>query len=316
MLKSADEISDILLCPASGDRLTKYNKGSTIIYSSLSQATHYQTIHQLPVLIDFGAFLEDEHSFFKRQAASAIQRAEFGQKKRSILKKLVSNPLHATKSNMELLYSMLKNKGTSATLLIIGGGERGYYTDVFYDDLQIGVVAFDIYYSENLTFIADAHKIPLKNASVDAVIIQAVLEHVLEPTQVVAEIYRVLKPNGLVYAETPFMQPVHEGAFDFTRFSESGHRYLFKHFEEVRAGAACGAGTNLMWSIEYLFRGLFRSKAAGKLAKLLFFWVKYFDYLIDERYTIDAANGVYFLGKKSENIIDGRYIISRYKGAY
>jgi SAM-dependent methyltransferase len=40
--------------------------------------------------------------------------------------------------------------------------------------------------------------------------IQAVLEHALDPPVVVAEIYRVLKPGGLVYADTPFMQRVHE----------------------------------------------------------------------------------------------------------
>jgi 2-polyprenyl-3-methyl-5-hydroxy-6-metoxy-1,4-benzoquinol methylase len=39
----------------------------------------------------------------------------------------------------------------------------------------------------------------------DAVVVQAVLEHVLQPDVVVAEIHRVLRPDGLVYAETPFM---------------------------------------------------------------------------------------------------------------
>ena len=34
--------------------------------------------------------------------------------------------------------------------------------------------------------------------SFDGVMIQAVLEHVLEPTRVVAEIHRVLKPDGLL----------------------------------------------------------------------------------------------------------------------
>jgi len=56
----------------------------------------------------------------------------------------------------------------------------------------------------------------------DAVWIQAVLEHVLDPVRVVAEIHRVLRPGGLVYSEIPFMQEVHEGAYDFTRFRLSG----------------------------------------------------------------------------------------------
>ena len=36
-------------------------------------------------------------------------------------------------------------------------------------------------------------------------LVQAGLEHVRDPWQVVAEIHRVLKDDGLVYAETPFM---------------------------------------------------------------------------------------------------------------
>ena len=91
-------------------------------------------------------------------------------------------------------------------------------------------------------FIADAHNIPIVNEYFDCVIIQAVLEHVLRPNQVVNEIFRVLKANGIVYSETPFLQQVHEGPYDFTRFTESGHRYLFKNFELIKSGASDGAG--------------------------------------------------------------------------
>jgi ubiquinone/menaquinone biosynthesis C-methylase UbiE len=69
--------------------------------------------------------------------------------------------------------------------------------------------------------VADGHQLPIADGSVDGVWIQAVLEHVLDPSIVVQEIHRVLTPGGVVYAETPFMQPVHEGAYDFTRFSLS-----------------------------------------------------------------------------------------------
>ena len=82
----------------------------------------------------------------------------------------------------------------------------------------------------------------------------------LEPGRWCAEIHRVLKPGGLVYAETPFMQQVHEGAYDFTRFTESGHRYLFARFDLIDSGVTAGAGTQLLWSLDYFVRGLFRSR--------------------------------------------------------
>ena len=52
----------------------------------------------------------------------------------------------------------------------------------------------------------------------------------------------MLKDDGLVYAETPFLQQVHGGPYDFTRFTHLGHRRLFRKFIELESGATAGAG--------------------------------------------------------------------------
>ena len=85
----------------------------------------------------------------------------------------------------------------------------------------IDLISFDVYASPATQFVGDGHSIPLADGSVDGVIVQAVLEHVLEPTIVADEIHRVLRTGGIVYADTPFLQQVHEGAYDFTRFTDS-----------------------------------------------------------------------------------------------
>jgi ubiquinone/menaquinone biosynthesis C-methylase UbiE len=102
---------------------------------------------------------------------------------------------------------------------------------------------------------------------VDAVVIQAVLEHVLDPSHVVREIQRVLRNGGFVYAQTPFLQQVHAGPYDFVRYTSSGHRYLFRAFEEIAAGPVAGPGTQLLWGIDHIVRGQSRSELAGKLAR-------------------------------------------------
>jgi hypothetical protein len=82
--------------------------------------------------------------------------------------------------------------------------------------------------------LAHTHQIPMADASVDGVIIQAVLEHVLEPAAV-AEIDRVLKPRKIVYAGTPFLQQVHEGAYDFTESIAARRiRFLLSRSASVR----------------------------------------------------------------------------------
>jgi SAM-dependent methyltransferase len=150
---------------------------------------------------------------------------------------------------------------------------------------------------------------------VDAVVIQAVLEHVLDPEAVVAEIHRVLRAEGLVYAETPFMQQVHAGAYDFTRFSDSGQRWLFRRFTQIDRGVVAGPGTSLSWSIDHAVRALTRSRTAGRIARLATFWVRFADRFSDPRFAADGASALYFLGRRAERSITPVEAIRTYAGA-
>ena len=81
----------------------------------------------------------------------------------------------------------VKTSARPARLLVIGGGEVGSGVQAMYDDPQVQVIGTDIYHSPHTTLIADGHRLPFADQSVDGVWIQAVLEHVLDPQQVVAE---------------------------------------------------------------------------------------------------------------------------------
>lgn len=310
MLLSRKDLYPLLRCPRLGDRLGRV--GDKLITDSGKEVAEYRIIDDLPVLIDF------DSSILRREdceaACSVVERRSY-RGLLSVIKRMVSPPKGTTAENTKYIMDLLLNQNASASVLIIGGGSVGQGMEPFYNDPRIALVSFDIYGSSNVQFMADAHNIPLADNSFDAVIIQAVLEHVLEPHTVVSEIHRVLKPNGVVYAETPFLQHVHEGAYDFTRFTESGHRYLFKKFELIKSGASAGAGTQLLWSLDNFFRGFFRSRTIGKAIKACFFWLQYCDRLIREPYNIDAASGVFFLGRKQDSQIDGKEMVAHYKGA-
>ena len=131
----------------------------------------------------------------------------------------------------------------------------------------------------------------------------------------VSEIYRVLRPDGIVYAETPFMQQVHEGAFDFTRFTVLGHRYLFRDFEIIDAGGNKGAETVLAWSFRYFIWALTRSRLIARLVgigtQLL---LRPFAKLLSPKALFDSSSGVYFLGRKSSKRISHRELIKLYEG--
>jgi SAM-dependent methyltransferase len=165
----------------------------------------------------------------------------------------------------------------------------------------------------------DGHDLPFRDETFDGVISCAVLEHVMYPERVVAEVHRVLKPGGVVYSETPFMQQVHEGAYDFTRYSLSGHRRLFNHFGEVHSGMIAGPGTSLAWAIENFALSFTSARPIRLLAKGLvrglFFWLKYFDYwLADKPQAMDGASCTHFLGVKQNSRVPDEQVIARYVG--
>jgi SAM-dependent methyltransferase len=265
-----------------------------------------------PALVDPDTSLLDENQLRTSGGASPIERSS-NSRLTQLLRRLFVGDNHVADRFATRLATA--HGAVPRVVLIVGGATRGGGTAPLYESPHLRVLSFDVYASPATAFVADAHRMPIADASVDAVWVQAVLEHVLEPAQVVSEITRVLKTGGLVYAETPFMQHVHEGPFDFTRFTHSGHRWLFRDFEEVESGCVAGAGTQLAWAIEHFGRALTRSRAAGKMLRAAFFWVRWFDAVAGPRENLDAASALFFFGRKATRSIPAKAIPAYYRGA-
>lgn len=72
----------------------------------------------------------------------------------------------------------------------------------------------DVYY--------DGRTFPFPAASFDAALCSQVFEHVFEPTAFLAEIHRVLRPDGVLLLTVPFVWDEHEQPHDFARYSSFG----------------------------------------------------------------------------------------------
>ena len=275
-------------------------------------ATPFEFVDGQCVLVDFDESVLEREEFKKRRGASVIKRDPGNRSLRSRIRAMLlgTNPVASNFSSR--IKDDLLAASPQPTLLVIGGGAIGSGAAALYNQGSFRVIGLDIYPSDYTTFVADAHRLPLATGSVDAVWIQAVLEHVIDPQTVVGEIHRVLKPEGLVFADTPFMQQVHEGAYDFTRFTLNGHRWLFKRFALIDAGYVGGPGTVLRWSVAYLFRAIFRSNRVGNAFKALFFLLRYLDGFAAGRYSADAACGVFFYGRRSDHNIGPKDVIRFY----
>jgi len=306
-------IKENLICPICKDKL--FQNG--IRFECNMDCLYKKDIPQIYgkyILIDPEKSIIDFDNLLKVEAQSPIKRNLKNHNLKRNIKAILWGNANKSKDNFQFISDKLSII-SKPYILIVGGGTIGDGMDELYEKHIDNICSFDVFYSDSIDIIADGHQIPFADRVFDVVIIQAVLEHVLEPKIVVEEIYRVLKSDGIVYAETPFLQQVHEGAYDYTRFTELGHINLFNHFKVLKSGYLNGLGTSLLWSIDYISRGVFRSKTIGKIFKILFFWVRFLDYLIPSVNNIDGACGLYYIGEKSEKRLKPKEILKFYKGA-
>lgn len=82
------------------------------------------------------------------------------------------------------------------------------------------------------TIYYDGHVIPFPDQSFDAFLCTEVLEHVADPTKMISEIHRVLKPSGFGIITIPWSARFHYQPHDFHRYTPSMLDILFRPFTE------------------------------------------------------------------------------------
>ena len=311
-MKISEELQRNLICPVTKhDLVNKSDYLENIKFSKI----RYPIIDGVPVLIN------DENSLFsinnfklKKNTTFKLSQITSEHTLRKLIPSIGKN-IKAERNYSELVKQLSKN----SRILIIGGSIKGDGIDVLYENNSFEIIESDVSFGPHTKIIFDAHDIPFKADTFDCVIVQAVLEHVLDPQRCVSEIHRVLKSSGIIYAETPFIQQVHMGKYDFTRFTYLGHRRLFRKFEEINSGPCCGPGMALAGSSRHFLRSFTSNKIMIKVISLFAnftsFYLKYFDYyLIDKPGAYDAASGYFFMGKKSTLTLSDEELLNQYKG--
>jgi SAM-dependent methyltransferase len=188
-----------------------------------------------------------------------------------------------------------------AVIANVGAGARRYGANV---------INIEVEPLPGVDLVGVAEKLPLADASCDGVVLQAVLEHVRYADLTLRELHRVLKPNGSLLIEVPFMQGYHPSPGDYRRYTEQGLRAeLFDHkFDVDESGVAVGPASAMAWvTAEFLaFLVSGRSERIYRLARPIFRWfvqpVKYADRWLDGHpmaYTIPS--GVWALARRRQS---------------
>jgi len=290
-------MQDLLRCPACRSPVS----ASPERYSCLNPVCgrQYPVVGGVPILIN------EDRSLFTISGIACGREDFFHRTSRSRLRwgKIFPSPtlnISAAK-NLRQFGPLVTEGCRKARVLILGAGSAVIPEIEERSDIEI--VRSDVCLGKTLDIVCDGHDLPFVDASVDGVVVQAVLQHVVDPGRVVAEIHRVLRPRGVVYAETAFLQHVCGGSFDYTRFTLRGHRYLFREFSEVSAGAIGGPGSVLSWALIHFLSDWCPVKGLRRLLKgvatALLFPLKYTDIMFAWCNDVtDSASGTFFLGQR------------------
>ncbi|WP_179862319.1 class I SAM-dependent methyltransferase [Longibacter salinarum] len=304
---SLDDVLPLCRSPRTGAQLQR--EGGHLV-SIADSEDRYPVVEGIPVLINEDESLFSVDQFEQKTETTVPETSRLVQRVARLLPSLNLNV--RAEDNFQRFVDELPSP---ARVLVVGGRTRGEGSDVLYESPSIKIFSTDVAFGPETDLICDAHDLPFQDGAFDGVVAQAVLEHVADPQRCVGEMHRVLAPNGIVHAETPFLQAMHMKPYDFTRFTMVGYRRLFSSFDVVGIGPTCGPGMALAWAYRGFLRSFGRSaatqRALAAIAHLTAFPLKYLDHwLIDRPGARDAASGYYFTGRKRQTPLSDEDVIS------
>jgi len=281
-------------------------------------AAEFPVLRGVPILLNEAGGLFDLQDNRERLAHQATLRSSAKHFVRRLIPDLTVNVSAA--KNFARIAKLLEEARPDPLVLVIGGGTLGAGAGNLQSHEQFELLETDVVVEERTKLACDAHHLPFADSSFDCVVMQAVMEYLQDPFQCVCEIHRVLKPDGIVYSEAPFLLPVHGRDHDFMRFTQVGHRRLYHHFSQISSGACGGPASALAGSLQYFALSCVpapRMRNAVKvIVRFALFWLKYLYYILaNTKAGMDAAAGTFFLGRRSGNVNSDREILLSYKGA-
>lgn len=124
---------------------------------------------------------------------------------------------------------------------------------------RANVVQVDVFRFPMVDVVASADALPFRADTFDAVISQAVFEHLQYPEAAAAEIWRILKPDGVAKIDTAFLQPEHAYPHHYFNATEAGLRHWFRDFELQWSGVEDYQHPKwaLVWFLSVYFAGLY-----------------------------------------------------------
>ncbi|GAP38643.1 Gll4302 protein [Piscinibacter sakaiensis] len=171
-------------------------------------------------------------------------------------------------------------------VLEVGGGDRfiddpRYINTEYADDEYPGV-------------LCDALRLPFAPDAFDAVVSQAVIEHVVDPLKMATELERVAKPGGVLWVGGAFMQPVHLEPWHYFNVTPYGMRQLFGHLGDF----SMEWNGNLAFTVDWLIGSLPEPERFTALRAQVKEAMQQIESQVTNSELFDVASGVIIRGRK------------------
>jgi SAM-dependent methyltransferase len=93
-------------------------------------------------------------------------------------------------------------------------------------------IGADMRKGKGVDVILDLHNIDLADETAGVVLVLDTLEHVEYPRKAIEEVYRILKPGGILILSSVMFFPIHSYPFDYWRFTGEAFKSVLKPFEK------------------------------------------------------------------------------------
>lgn len=303
-------LKDILACPTCRSPLTEGER-----LTCLACGATFDERHGVPVLLDEESRREIDKFYGGRPQQEDEDRQR--KQKASRLEHWLTHPPSRkigdkTVPNLKKLWSLLKERESDPLVLTVGKIKSRINRENSDDDadvraLEAASARLDIKAGPGVAVVGDGHKLPFLDNSFDAAIGLTTVKHLRNPFTFASELYRVLKPGGLVYAQCVLYDPYHRHPGDYCHFTTSGIVQLFHQFTPVETGVNTGPSYTLFKMLPYYFGCLLGGKSPTRYKLALYgaTWalspIRYLDhFLLDSPWKDFVAFSNYFLGRKPE----------------
>ncbi|MGB3510426.1 MAG: sulfotransferase domain-containing protein [Microcoleaceae cyanobacterium] len=205
--------------------------------------------------------------------------------------------IETTHPYSEGILKVLNKIGENGIVLDFGAGN----TQKEY--LKPNICYLDVQQYKYTDVVCSTLKLPFPDNCFDGIISHAVFEHLPNPFLSAKELYRILKPSGLIFIDTAFLQPLHADPSHYFNMTVHGLRQIFSDFEEINSGIFPHhyPSYSMMMLIQTIWPHIQQKEWQKRLEDWHAFLVQegdHLDMILGEKGREILAAGVFFEGRK------------------